>query len=240
MATALPVTIKNPRFNEYIAEGVDYHKAGTTYYDCEQDRREKSWASSAILAALGLVVTYLYYDEYSDVVDKRNELNEKVYQCALKEHEHWRDHTHPHTLEAFDWVYDLPEIVPEYAAPSGAPSESAIAAAMASWASSNAPCKTCDTSAEVAASAVLGGVAARTALMRNDERRGGYRREMKASGMAVLDKAGKNTAAPGRQSMAVGLSLINTLVAMASSGMNSGLNMLGTGLADLGNRQSNF
>ncbi|OQX10509.1 MAG: hypothetical protein BWK73_20190 [Thiothrix lacustris] len=219
------VTIKNPGYDEHIA-------ASKAYHECEQERRNHAWLSSTVLAGLGLLVTMKYYDEYSDVVDERKRLNDKIYACAYKEHEHWRDRTYPHALTTFDWVNGLAEINPEYQEPTDAP-PSLLHTALA-W-SEDGGCLQCDS--QLQAYAVLADINSRTALARNQERRSEYRREFKASGMSAVDKAGKNLGAPGRQAMGVGLSMINTLVAMASTGMNSGMNMMGRGLADMGGSQ---
>lgn len=222
---ALAVTILNPYFD-------DYHRTGTTYFECEQSRREKSWQSAVVLSGIGLAVTTLYYTEYSDVVDERKRLNDKLYACALKEHEHWRDYTYAHTLEAFNWVYDLPEIVPAPLNPDAMPpvTESRFLNY------ENHDCvPTCASRQELAAYRRFAEINSAAALTANQYRRAEYRREFKTAGMSALDKSSKNTGAPARQSMGVGLSLTNTLVAMASSGMNSGLNMLGRGLGDFAN-----
>lgn len=219
------VTIKNPGYDDHIA-------ASTAYYECEQARRDNAWLSATVLAGLGLVVTLKYYDEYSDVVDERKRLNDKIYACAYKEHEHWRDRTYPHALATFDWVNGIAEINPAYHSPTDTP-RSLLPPASA-WLT-DGECPQCDVSLQ--AHAVLADINSRTALVRNQERRAEYRREFKASGMSAVDKAGKNLGAPGRQAMGVGLSMINTLVAMASTGMNAGLNMMGRGLADMGGSQ---
>ena len=217
--------ITNPGYNAHIA-------ASTAYHECEQARRDNAWTSATVLAGLGLVVTLKYYDEYSDVVDERKALNDRIYNCAYKEHEHWRDRTYPHALATFDWIHDLPEIDPLYQAPAEAPPT--LVATATAWLDDGS-CAACDS--QLQAYQTLADINSRTALVRNQERRAEYRREFKASGMSAVDKAGKNLGAPGRQAMGVGLSMINTLVAMASSGMNSGMNMMGRGLADMGGSQ---
>lgn len=218
---AQQVEIINPEFIEY--------------YQCEQQRRDNAWLSSAILAGLGLAITLKYYDEYSDVVDERKALNDKIYNCAYKEHQHWHDRTYPHALATFDWIYTTPEIDPQYGNPIDQPPTAQMhtaAQTLAGWATDG--CLGCGDPAGLLATKTLADVNSLAALTANQERRSEYRREFKSAGMDAVDSAGKNLGAPGRQSMGVGLNMINTLVAMAASGMNGGLNMMGRGLADLG------
>ncbi len=225
----IPVTIDNPGFDAWLS-------AETEYYECENKRREQSWVSSALLAIAGVAQIIAYHGVYSDVVDKRKELNDKIYQCALREHEHWRDHVHPHTLESFDYVYDLPEIVPDYDNPlAGTETGHILNGATAYINRLDDACDhcsdTCDT--RLQAEFALAQTGAATNLIRNEERRAAARRELKLQGMAATDRAGKNLAAPGRQALGVALSINNTLVAMSASGLNSGLATFGRGLAGL-------
>lgn len=214
------ITIDNPEFR--------------TYYECENERRDQSWVSSALLAVAGVAQIIAYHGVYSDVVDKRKELNDKIYECALKEHEHWREHVHPHTLESFDYAYDLPEIVPDYENPL-VDVDHILSGATAYINRLDDACDDCSDNCdtELQAEFALAQVGAATNLVRNEERRAAARRELKLQGMAITDRAGKNLAAPGRQTMGVALNITNTLVAMSASGLNSGLATFGRGLAGL-------
>ena len=217
------ITIDNPEFTEY--------------YECENERRNQSWVSSALLAIAGVAQIIAYHGVYSDVVKKRKELNDKIYQCALKEHEHWRDHIYPHTLEAFAYAENLPEIVPEYADPlTGTNTRHILTGATAYATRLDDACDDCTDGCNTALQAeyalALTGTA--TQLMRNEEQRAAARRELKLQGMGLAgSNAGKNLGAAGRQAMGVALNITNTLVAMSASGMNSGLATFGRGLTGL-------
>lgn len=215
-----------------LTGGSDSSKeAAERYYRCENDRREKAWTSSLLVAGLGLATTYKYHNEYSDVVDRRKDLNDRIYACALKEHEFWRDRTYPHALAIYDWVTSVPEITPDYTGQRDRPPVERMYQAASQG---HTGCDRCDDAGvELRANQALAEINAMTALAANDERRAEYRREFKSSGLAALDRAGKNVDAPGRQYMGIGLNLINTLVAMTSTGLNSGMNMLGRGVAGM-------
>jgi len=218
----MPVTIDNPEFTEY--------------YECENERREQSWVSAGLLAIAGVLQIIQYHGVYSDVVDKRDDLNNKIYQCALAEHEHWRDHIHPHTLETFAYAENLPELAPDYAAPMTGTETDHILTGAQSWlARMDDGCDDCaDTcDASLQAEYALSMTGAATNLIRHQERRAAVRRELKLQGMGIASNAARNLAAPGRQSMGVALNITNTLVAMSASGMNAGLSTFGRGLAGL-------
>ncbi|MCB1620572.1 MAG: hypothetical protein KDI44_07500 [Thiothrix sp.] len=217
------VTIKNPGFTEY--------------YECENERRTQSWASAGLLAVAGALQIALYHDVYAEVVKSRNDINRKIYQCALKEHEHWRDHIYPHTLEAFAYAENLPEIVPEYADPlTGTNTRHILTGATAYATRLDDACDDCTDGCNTALQAeyALALTGAATQLMRNEEQRAAARRELKLQGMGLAgSNASKNLGAAGRQSMGVALNITNTLVAMSASGMNSGLATFGRGLTGL-------
>lgn len=220
----LPVTIDNPEFIEY--------------YECENERRKQSWVSAGLIAVLGIAQIIEYADLYGEVVKKRKEINDLIYQCALKEFEFWRDYIYPYAMEAFNYVYNLPEIDINYDDPLEDIDMSAILEGATSYEkrldnACDACNDACDT--DLAADFVLAQTGAATNLVRNQERRALARKELKMQGMATASRFGKDAAAVGRQMLTVALNLINSLVAMASSGLNAGLNMFGSGLGMLGN-----
>lgn len=206
------------------------------YYKCENERRKQSWVSAGIIAALGLLQIIKYAELYGDVVKKRKEINDLIYQCALKEFEFWRDYIYPYAMEAFNYIYNLPELDINYDNPLEDIDMSYILAGATSYEkrlddACDACNDACDT--DLAADFVLAQAGAATNLVRNQERRALARKELKMQGMATASRFGKDAAAIGRQMLSVALNIINSLVAMASSGLNAGLNMFGQGLGML-------
>lgn len=219
----LPVTIDNPEFIEY--------------YECENERRKQSWVSAGIIAALGLLQIIKYAELYGDVVKKRKEINDLIYQCAMKEFEFWRDYIYPYAMEAFNYIYNLPEIDINYDDPLEDIDMSYIMAGAISYEKRlDDACDACNDPCDndLAADFVLAQAGAATNLVRNQERRALARKELKMQGMATASRFGKDAAAVGRQMLTIALNIINSLVAMASSGLNAGLNMFGQGLGMLG------
>ena len=208
------------------------------YYKCENMRRKQSWVSAGLIAVLGIAQIIEYADLYGEVVKKRKEINDLIYQCALKEFEFWRDYIYPYAMEAFNYIYNLPEIDINYDDPLEDIDMSYILAGATSYEKrlDNA-CDACSDACDndLAADFVLAQAGAATNLIRNQERRALARKELKMQGMATASRFGKDAAAIGRQMLTVALNIINSLVAMASSGLNAGLNMFGQGLGMLGN-----
>jgi hypothetical protein len=139
-------------------------------------------------------------------------------------------------MEAFNYIYNLPEIDVNYDDPlEGIEMDYILAGATSYEKRLDDACDACNDRCDndLAADFVLAQVGAATNLVRSQERRALARKELKMQGMATAARFGKDAAAVGRQMLSLALNIINSLVAMASSGMNAGLNMFGSGLAGL-------
>lgn len=224
--------ITNPNYNDWIDSQREFAA-------CEQTRREASWASAALLSTLGLAQIIAYADEYEDVVDWREAINRRLYNCLKAEHDFWMAETYPKTIDQYDDVIALAEITPDYADPFGDhPQVDTSRGTLTEWNfRETGDCDNCDRNFRQGANmAALAD--AMSFRVRHQERRAERRREVKSDGMAAADAAGKNYAAPGRRALGLSLDMANTLVAMAASGLNAGTQTLGTGLGSWANASS--
>jgi len=218
---AIPVEIVNPEI--------------VNYFECENERREQSWLSAMAITLLGIAQIIKYGDLYGKAVDWRKEINDKILACAKAEHCFWITETYPFMKGSFDYVCQLFEIDPQYLAQLDAKYAKPLPT-LTQWVGKEV-CGPCTDSCNqvLSIAAAKGRIGAHTSRVRTLERVGERRREVKAQGMSVIDRAAQSTAIPGRQAMSISLGISNALVAIASAGLNSGLSTFGRGLAGFAN-----
>ena len=146
------------------------------YFECENERREQSWLSAMAITLLGIAQIIKYGDLYGKAVDWRKEINDKILAC--------------------DYVCQLFEIDPQYLAQLDAKYAKPLPT-LTQWVGKEV-CGPCTDSCNqvLSIAAAKGRIGAHTSRVRTLERVGERRREVKAQGMSVIDRAAQSTAIP--------------------------------------------